>query len=343
LATDLAGQPVRDKYILLTTPYNKRPLTLYRGQLQVNAGYKFAVRARAYDENGELIRLKSNGTGSVFHYYFVDVKYGLTNFMEIGSENYMLRRGVREPSTTIVSTTSTSIERVTINKLAENKGFGDIFVYTALRLPLKYRWFDLSVIGGLFIPSAEHETRKPENDARLSSLSPSNNYTINLHYNYANGFGVPVYSVSASSKLTLGKISAMAAWKMNTPMKEGTNTRWEETMDNRAFSYSGKTYSYLLSDNFSFDVSLHYQPTGWFNCWLNGSFFRTRGGWTEYWGNKYINKEKRVINLEPGFELQVSPSFIIYQVAGFPLNGKNSDAPFFLFTTLSYNMFPFLR
>jgi hypothetical protein len=76
---------------------------------------------------------------------------------------------------------------------------------------------------------------------------------------------------------------------------------------------------------------------------MNTSFYRTRGGWTEYWGNKYSNPGRRLINLEPGFELQVSPSITIYQVAGFPLSGKNNDAPFYLFTTISFNMFPFLR
>jgi len=39
----------RDEFTLLTMPYNQRPLSLYKGQLEVNAGYKFAVRSRTYD------------------------------------------------------------------------------------------------------------------------------------------------------------------------------------------------------------------------------------------------------------------------------------------------------
>ena len=134
-----------------------------------------------------------------------------------------------------------------------------------------------------------------------------------------------------------------AEWTMRTPGKEGQNIRWEETLAEKSFSYYNQLYSYLLSDIYTFDFSLHYQATGWFNLSLNGSWFGSKGGWTEYWGNRYENPEKRLLNLEPGFELQISPGLTVYQVAGFPVSGKDSDAPFYLYTTISINMFPFLR
>jgi hypothetical protein len=334
--------PVRDKYVMLTMPYNQRPLTLYRGQVRVNAGYKFAVRAQSFNGEGNLTYLKDNGSGSVYHYYFVELKYGVTNFLEAGAETYFLRRGIRDASITTVSVTTASTESVTVNKLSETKGMGDIFIYGALRLPVEYRWFDFGIKGGLFLPSARYEAMKPVNNV-VTSLAAANTYTVNLHYNYTSGYGVPVYMIAAASKLSLGKFTAEAEWSMRTPMKEGTNIRWEETLTEKVFSYNNKSYSYLLSNAFNFDASLHYQATGWFNVWLNSSFYNTKGGWTEYWGNKYENPKKRLVNLEPGFELQVSPSLTLYQVAGIPLSGKNSDAPFYLFTTLTFNLFPFKR
>ncbi len=343
--SDLSGQislPVRDKYVMLTTPFNQRPLTLYRGQLRANAGYKFAVRAQSFNENGNLVYLKDNGTGSVYHYYFIELKYGLTNFMELGAETNFLRRGIRDATITTVSVSLASTESVTVNKLTETKGMGDIFLYSALKLPIDFHWFDLGIKGGIFLPSARYEAQKPTNNV-VTSLAVANTYTVNLHYNYTNGYGVPVYMIAASSKLSFRKFTVDAEWTMRTPMKEGTNIRWEESLTEKAFSYNDKSYSYLLSNNFTFDASVHYQATGWFNFWLNSSFFSSKGGWTEYWGNKYENPEKRLINLEPGFELQVSPAITLYQVAGFPIHGKNNDAPFYLFTTLSFNMFPFLR
>lgn len=333
---------VKDKYILLTMPYNQRPLNLYRGQLQVDAGYKFAVRAQSFDSKGGLVNLKANGTGSVYHYYFAELKYGLTNFIELGAETDYLRRGVRDATIKVVSVTTTATETVTLNKLTESKGMGDLFLYAALRLPVEYRWFDVGIKGGIFLPTAKSEAKQPTNTVQ-SSLTASNEYTVNLHYNYTNGYGVPVYYIGASAKAGFGQFTAEAVWAIRTPMKEGTSIRWEESLTDKVFSYSDKSYKYLLSDGFTTDVSVHYQATGWFNFFLNGSFFRTKGGWTEYWGKKYMNSEKNLVNIEPGFELQISPSITIYQVAGFPINGKNSDAPFYLFTTLSYNLFPFRR
>jgi hypothetical protein len=341
-ADSQSAPQTRDKYILLTTPYNKRPLTLYRGQFRADAGYKFAVRSQSFDSGGNLTYLKNNGTGSVYHYYFAEIRYGITNFLEAGVETNFLRRGIRDATTTVVSVTTTATERVTVNKLTESRGMGDIFLFTSVRLPMEFRWFDFRVKGGLYLPSARHEAQQPTNKVETSLVS-SNTYTVNLHYNYKNGYGVPVYLAAAAAKVNYKKFTAEADLTFRTPMKEGTGIRWEETMTDKAFSYYDKSYSYLLSNIYTLDASLHYQATGWFNVSMNSSFYRTKGGWTEYLGNKYSNQEKRLINLEPGFELQVSPSITIYQVAGFPISGKNNDAPFYLFTTVTFNMFPFLR
>jgi hypothetical protein len=334
---------VRDKYVLLTMPYNKRPLNLYRGQVQATAGYKFAVRAQSFNSEGDLVHLKDYGTGSVYHYYFTEVRYGVTDFIEAGAETNFLRRGVRDETITIVSTTTSSVDRVTVNKLTESKGMGDIFIYTGIRLPVEYRWFDFGIKGGMFLPSAKYEPRKPANTVQAVSLASETSTTINLHYRYKNGYGVPVWLASAACKLTFRNLSAQAEWTVRDPVREGNNIRWEEALAEKQFSYYDRTYSYLLSRTYTIDASLHYQATGWFNLSLNGSYYKTRGGWTEHWGNKYKNPEERLLNLEPGFELQVSPGLTVWQTAGFPLMGKNSDAPFYLFTTISVNLFPFLR
>jgi hypothetical protein len=346
LPVGLAGQkvlPVRDKYVMLTMPYNRRPLNLYRGQVQARAGYKFAVRAQSFNSEGSLVHLRDNGTGSVYHYYFLELSYGVTDFFEIGAETNFLRRGIRDETITVVSTTISSSERVTVNKLTESKGMGDVFLFSGIRLPVEYRWVDFGVKGGIFLPSAKYEPLRPANTITAVNLASESNTTINLHYNNKNGYGVPVWLIGVVSKFTVKNFSTEAELSMRDPVREGKNIRWEETLAEKEFSYFDKTYSYLLSRTYTFDASLHYQATGWFNLSLNASYLKTRGGWTEYWGNKYKNPVKHILNLEPGFELQVSPGLTVYQVAGFPVRGKNSDAPFYMFTTVCFNMFPFLR
>jgi len=346
VSNEINGQKVitvRDKYVLLTMPYSERPLSLYRGQIQASAGYKFAVRAQSFNKEGDLVHLKDFGTGSVYHYYFGEIKFGVTDFMEIGAVTNFLRRGIRDATVTVVSATTTATERITVNKLTESKGMGDIFLYTSVRLPVEYRWFDFAVKGGMFIPSARYEPQKPANTVKAVSLASETSTTINLHYKNRNGYGVPVWLAAAAAKFTYGDLSVVAEWSVRDPVKEGQNIRWEETLAEKVFSYYDRSYTYLLSRTCTIDASLHYQATGWFNLSLNSSWFRSKGGWTEYWGNRYENPEKRLLNLEPGFELQISPGLTVYQVAGFPVSGKDSDAPFYLYTTISFNMFPFLR
>ena len=339
-----AGQIIRqpqDKFTLLTMPYNSRPLTLYRGQFQALAGYKFSVRTQSYNSDGDKIMLKDNGTGSVYHYYFVDLKYGLLNFIELAAETNFLRRGIRDESQTYTATDLPASERVSVNKLTEVKGMSDILLKATVRPPINYRWFDLSATGGIFIPSVDYKPKEPTH--KLTNITAPDSYTVNYRYNYRNGYGVPVYLVSAAIKMGYEKISGEASWSFRSPVKEGENIRWDETLVDKVFSYTDDSYLFLLSDSHSFDVSLHYQATGWFDIYLDGNFQKSAGGWTEYWGNKYRNPETRLVLIEPGFELQISPSLKIYQVAGFPLMGKSSDASFYLFTTVSFSFFPFLR
>ncbi len=331
----------RDKYQLLTMPYNQRPLTLYRGQLHGNAGYKFAVRTQSYNSEGETVSLRNTGTGSVYHYYFTEIKYGLTDFIELAAETNFLKRGVRSESTTYVTETLTATDRIRVNKLTEVKGMGDLHLSATLRLPLEYKWFDLAFRGGFYLPSARYEPQKPSHT--ISDITTENSYTVNYHYNNTNGYGVPVYELSGAVKLTVGNFTLNTGVLFGDPTREGQNIRWEEALVEKDFSYYNNSYSYLLNRSLVFHTSLHYQPTGWFDLRLNGSFQKSFGGWTEYWGNKYSNPETRLFTIEPGFELQISPSLIICQDAGFPVKGKNSDAPFYLFTTVRFNMFPFLR
>lgn len=328
----------KDKFTLLTMPYINRPLTLYAGQLQVNTGYKFAVRARAFDNAGKVVELKKDGNSSVLHYYFVDVKFGITNFLEAGAELNYMKRGVRTETVNYMTVLNT----ITVNTLTEYRGMGDMFLYASARLPWEYKWFDFRLTGGIFLPTAKSEPLKPTNTYVADAINPAS-FTVNYHFNNKNGFGVPVGLISAGAKVTYSKFALEAAFAVRNPVKEGTSIRWEATLTTDKFDYYDKPYQYLLDKTYIMDVAVHYQPVGWFNIYLNTDYTATSGGWTEYWGNKYRNPGMHILTLEPAFEIQVSPSLTIYQVAGFPVSGKNSDASFSLFTTISYNLFPFLK
>lgn len=341
-ATSQKNSVPRDKFTLLTMPYYKRPLTLYRGQLQVNAGYKFAIRARSYDKEGNLIILKDKGTASVYHYYFLQIRYGITNFLELTAESNYLKKGVRLPSETYISTAA---EKISLNTVKETKGMGDVLLFGTLRLPITYKWFDFGIRGGMFIPTAKYEPLKPTHKVTNVSLTASNVYTVNYHYNNTNGYGVPVYLLSAAAKFSLSKFSLESDFTFRDPVREGTNIRWDEEIQlaNKTFTYNSNSYKYCLNRTIEVNASLHYQATGWFNIKFNSNYQKSYGGWTEYWGKKYLNPEEHLFTLEPAMEIQISPAITVYEVTGFPLSGKNLDAPFYLLITVSYNLFPFFK
>ncbi|MGD0582512.1 MAG: hypothetical protein ABR974_06145 [Bacteroidales bacterium] len=331
----------KDRYTLLTMPYNLRQLTLYRGQFAISGGYKFAVRSQSYDSNGEKVMLTNTGTGSVYHYYFADIRYGITNFLEVGAETDYIRHGMREETAMYVSTTAAGTTSLTVNKLSEVRGLGDILLFATMRPPMEYRGFDVGLTGGLFLPSSEYKPAQPSDN--VTNIAATNSYIVDSYNKFTNGYGVPVYLLSGSAKASIRKFTFAADFSYRTPMYEGKNIRWETTLDNNQFSYNDKSYQYLLSNEYSLNTALHYQTTGWFDLYMNCNWHKTSGGWTEYWGNKYKNPETCLITLEPGFELQISPNLTIYQVAGFPVGGKNSDAPFYLFTTVRFSTFLFHR
>jgi hypothetical protein len=326
-----------EKYTLLTMPYNQRPILLYKGQFQTNAGYKLAVRTKSFDENGEAIILKEQGNSSVLHCYYAELKYGVTDFMEISAETNYQKKGVRSESVTYIN----GFDVIETNELNEFKGMSDVNLFLSFRLPIDYRRFDFAIRGGISIPSAQYEPDIPTHS--ITNITSANNYTINYHYNNRNGTGVPVYSVSAITKFSFSKFAVEADLTFCDPVKEGSSIRWDETLTDLAFSYASKPYQYLPDRTISVNASIHYQPVGWFNLYVNNNYFKTSEGWTEYNGSKYANKEIELFSLEPGFEIQISPFILIYQTAGFPLWGKSTDAPFYLLTTLKFNMFPFAK
>lgn len=336
----ISGQtdkPARDKFTLLTMPNNKRPLLLYRGQLQFNSGYRLAVNGKSYDADGEKISLKAEGNASIMHTYNIELKYGITDFIEVAADSYFMKNGIRSPSGIYLS----GSDVINTNSLNEFKGMGDISLSAALRLPIEYEIFDISIRGGVTLPVAAYEPSQPTHS--ITDYIAPNNYTVNYHFNNNNGNGVPLYFLSGAAKVTFSRISLETRGGYRFPSREGENIRWNWTLYGSTFTYYSNPYSYLPDRSFFINGSVHYQAAGWFDIFLGSYYTKNNSGWTEYYDLKYANPEASLATIEPGFELQISPALTIYQYAGIQVSGKNTDAPFYLMTTISFNLFPFWK
>jgi hypothetical protein len=331
-----------DKFTLLTMPFNQRPLNSYMGQLQISAGYEFAVRSRSYDADGKKTSLKDLGIASIGHYYFMDIKYGVTNFFEVEANVDYLKSGTKSGTVYYyTSNLSGGTDIIPVYTLDETKGFGDLCLSGALRLPFDYKWFDLKISGGCFLPIAPYKPPVPTSS--VTDVLSENSYTVNYHNNYRNGYGVPVLHLVATGKASLSKFTALASYTFDGPAKEGASIRWNQALENQSFTFSSTPYKYLLARTNTIDASVHYQATGWLDINLNLNLFHASKGWTEYLGKKYSNPEQKLIMLQPRFEMQVSPFVRIYEIVGLPLSGKNTYGPFYIYTTFSFNLFPFRK
>jgi len=324
----------RDTYSILTEPYNERPLNLHRGQLQANLGYMLAIRTRSYDAGGARISLSEDGRASVIHTFPLDIRYGILEFLEVGARINYSKQGIREQTRTYIS----GGDYININELNEYKGFSDLEIWGGMRLPIQYNIFDFAIRGGVSFPTANHRPDKPSH-----TIEPleDQSYSIQYHYNHKNGNGVMQYLVSALFKLRLNRFSIIGNGIFYIPSGEGESIQWNERLENNQFVYEEVPYTYYLSRSLDFNGEIHFQALGWLDIFLGGQYFSNNGGWTEQYGDQYALPERRLVYIQPGLEIQVSPLIRLNQEIGFPVSGKNTDAPFFINISLSFNMMPF--
>lgn len=333
LFLNLKAQESVDKYNLLTTPYVERPINLYKGQFSLEPGYGLTVRRLSFDSQGEKLGLKEDGRASVKHDYFLKLSYGILDFLEAGVSVSAKRQGEREQTINYYD----GMDFTTINTLKETKGLKDSELWISISSPFKADFFDFALRGGISLPLAGHEPLQPEH----SIQNPTGlTYFIDYHYINKNGNGVIVYKPAALVKIRTKKFSLFTYLQYDIPAAEVENIRWESWIENNEFLYKEHNYRSFSGNTMQFFVSMHYQPIGWLNLSIAFDKYSRSGGWTEQYNNIYALPESELSYIEPAFELQISPLIRLHQMVGLPVAGANTDAGFFILTSLSFNMMP---
>ncbi|MDR1864838.1 MAG: hypothetical protein LBR08_04620 [Bacteroidales bacterium] len=337
------NQPAGDGFALLTTPYSERPLQLYRGQLQGNAGYLFGVRTKLFDGSGRNVHTKD--VISETHRFSWEVKYGITDFLEVETGSMFARTNVLS----IEEIYPVSDETLAyVETLEEHRGFTDWYLGASLRLPRAYRHFDLSVGGGVYLPVAAYKSKEPQHTFSVDAYEAPAEIHLNYHRTYPNGTGVPVFRLATAVKATAGRFAFQGSGRLLFPAREAVNIRWRDSVTgtgsfSSAYASEGEEYALLPNRTLNVDAVLHYRVNGWFDAYLGGAYLRAAGGWTEYYGDRYATPAERLTALTAGFSIQASPNLVIYETTTFPLSGKNTDGMFQVSLTASFNLFPFLK
>lgn len=327
------GNAQDDKYSLLTEPFVERPVSMHRGQLQVNGAYQLSVTSGYFENNSEKSDLVEDGRAAVGHRYDFNIHFGILEYLEVGAEMNYFMQGIRSESITYFDLFATR----TVTEMTEWNGLEDLVLSATLSLPFEIDMFDLGITGFYSIPVAEHDPPEPEHSYMALDPDGTSN-VIEYHFMEKNGIGVPRFGAGGIMKLRLPPFAIQAGGSIMLPQREGETLYWDSELADGEFLYNSTEYPYLPQRKINGSVTVHTQPVGWLQLFTGVNYLWKTGGWFEQHNQRYAYPEFRNLSLVTGFEIMASPKLRIHEYAGFPLYGKNGYADFYIYTGLSFNL-----
>jgi hypothetical protein len=321
---------------LLTEPFVDRPLTLHRGELQVEAGYLFRNSGKQYNRDGKVTSLSKEGVASLLHAWHLKVTLGILEFVEITAGASYLNTSVPKPDLVIGNSPSVGY----ISEIDEMSGFEDPYLFITTRIPWEFKTLDWSFHAGLSLPVAAYKPDQPEH-----TIYPSNpgggSFELNYLYHSNPGKGVPGYFYGSEIKYRHDRLALMLNASFSSVLKETESRYWQSRLYSGQFNYREVSYVYKLG--YKVDLSLFgcYQLYPWFVIQAGADHERAGGGWSEITGQRVANPDANLTHVFAAYEIQVSTHIRLQQSLRIPVMGKEHTADFGFFTSLSYNLIPF--
>jgi len=337
----LTAQKFNDS-ILVNERKIDRPLTLHKGQLQFTPGYEISVISKEYDAESEIVNLSDQGTASVQHKYYLELNYGILDFLQASIALNYARRFERHETQQIFIYLN-DIPDIEITTFDDYKGFEDICMGAVIRLPLKTRIFEFSLSPGFLMPLFSNNPGPPENSISLPSVEQP--YTkITYRNNHKAGNGSKSIKIGASSIIRpLRDFSISARLNYAWPVSESETVRWIHQLDGSTFVYDDIPYKYLSGNMLDYEVNLSYQAISWFNVTLSWYSRRTWSGWSELTGFRIENPHSGLSLVSAGCEVKATGRLWLTEFIHIPVYGKSTLAPYAIYLGISYNLFPFTR
>ncbi len=326
---------IQSKINLLTQRAIDRPLNLYKGQLQVNADYRYSLNFKDYGDNWEPINVNERGSATVMHSYFFNINYGITDYLQFITKMNYSTTYTRYQDQYFYYADNTVLYA---SYLLENYGFYDLFLGLSLKLiNKKNSTNDLIIFAGISVPTATYLADKPANEVDYSSD------IAELHYHdfSRNGYGVCSFNGGFGYKYHSNSIGFRLTADYYSTFGSSENIDWLHTFDGNNFYYTASYYNYKVPQTIHAIGYFDFQANKWFEIFLGYENISQTGGWTELTGQRVDNKFTTINYLEPGFEIQVTNHLRWIQVVNIPLFGKSTPSYFSFQTGISINYFPF--
>jgi len=331
----LWAQSIRDS-VLLNERSIDRPINLHGGQFRITTGYGLTSVTKRYDLNGNGINLRDEGISYVRHAIPISIRYGLSEYIEIGISSMYKRQTQREEELL----TSAGVVFTNLFQVYERNGFEDVIISLSGRAPFRTRKIDLLLNVGVQLPVGSGKEDKPEHSLTQQNVSAS----VLRNIVYLNkpkwGNGVIVANAGGTVKARTPFYAFTLAVDYSLPLDESENTQWRHQLVGNQFEYQGIPFRYLNAERLSYFAEIERQLATWFNLSFQVLGEKRAGGWTEINGMKIIRPESSQLNVSPGFEILITPKVWLRQRLLFTLSGENDENLFAFNAALIYNFFP---
>jgi hypothetical protein len=317
-----------------------RPITLHKRQFRLSPAYSLAVIAKRFDEFGDSHKLRNEGLSSFKHRFAIDIKYGVSEFIQLSTSFSHVSQTVRDQTRRIIPDNSTSEPLVNENRLYNYTGLEDVIVTLDLRAPFKTKRLDIGLTTGISMPTAKYKPDRPSHSIEYveDDLLPRFNFVY--RYNDNLGKGVSILHVGGMIKYRLQHWAFSARMDYRHGLSDGDSYRWKhQLIGYETFDYRQENFRFRLPDTFDYYGEIEYQALPWFDLIMNVSGSHGQNGWQTVGPYKVEVPDATLIMLNPGVELIVTPRLWFRQELQIPLAGKNVEGALTFYTSLLYNFF----
>lgn len=314
-----------------------RPIFLHKNQVRVTSGYEMAIINRRFLADGSAIKLSDINLSGIRHSVPFDLKYGITDFLQIdltiNRRNQILREGSEQ--IIVVDPTLVNPPLTEVYRVSEKGGFDDLIVNLGARVPFRTNRWDIGMSVGLQTPTMNIQTPQPDHE--VITTPDSRRFNFRNQGTWSNG--IPVLRLAGILKFRQPKWGITLSTDYRHGLKEGTNRFWTYHLANNTFQYNSTAYAFQLADFISNQVQFEYQITSWFNFFSNVTHFTKESGWVKVNQTQRRLSDEKITHAYLGFELLATHRLWIRQQFGFSTTGRNSEAPIFFGISINYNSF----
>jgi hypothetical protein len=320
----------RSSFELLTEKYSLRPLTLYKGHLQVNSGYQLSVLNKEFTSDGSQLDLSTTGTAAVKHLVPVSIGFGLLEYLQFTASIDYGKSGIRSMNRTVFGYE----DFLEINEVNEYYGLTDMYLGLHLRSPRILNLLELSASGGLSVPVSGAKSKEPDH----SYLGAGSVAILNYKYFHKLNSGVKSAVFGGNLKVLSPKLSLEGNYSLRLGMEEGEGLVWSSELSDDDFSYTSSSYNYSTGQSYLIQGSIAWQTLDWLSIRIYASDISHINRWSEEQEVKIAVPDENIFSAGLGYEIQVAPSLRLVQQVQLPLSGKNARASFAFLTGLSFSI-----